>query len=236
MFRLPTAGEWTRRPLAWVLKVTGGALPLSCTSSTASFPVWPVWGLFSFLKLLPLPDTIQDMEDREWDPRGKKGQGPGDKITGQGNSLEVTEKAQRCWSPRGPGNPVLRLGTGSGGLALPLESRSWSAQHCKPWRAAVSDPRPPWGSRQGASGHLCIMGRTCPWATPEPQSLGCMSPDHKPSPWSRTCLLYSSFQKQEAEPSKRRRELSSQAVFFLLLGPHRDPDSSLPTSGDPAQR
>lgn len=132
MFRLPTAGEWTRRPRAWVLKATGGVLPLSCTSPTASFPVWPVWGLFSFLKLLPLPDTIQDVEDSEWDPRGKKDQGPGDKITGQGNSLEVTEKAQRRWSPRGPGNPVLGLGTGSGGLALPLDSRSWSASIVSP--------------------------------------------------------------------------------------------------------
>lgn len=68
------------------------------------------------------------MEESEWDPKEEEEQGPGDKTT----SSEVTEKDQRCWSPQGPGNLVLSAWTGSGDLALPLGSSSWTAPHCKP--------------------------------------------------------------------------------------------------------
>lgn len=59
-----------------------------------------------------------------------------------------------------------------------------------------------------ASGHPVHDGTHAPCTSPKPQSLTCWSPGHTPSP-----RLSYSFQKQEAEPFKRRRESSSQSSF-----------------------
>ena len=150
------------------------------------------------------------VEDGEQDPEGKRRASSGDKIMGQwlhGGHRESPEELESPWTRESCPPSQDRLW----GSSSPLGCGSWSA--LGELQSLTQDHR-------GGTQVICAS-----WGLPVPglaQSLGAQAACPQLQAQllgSLVCLLCSPFQKQEAAPSKRR-ELSSQPGFVLLLGPH----------------